>query len=112
MSEDEYREYIEKRMRDEIASKLNSEKYRLAILISKSCPYCRMIKEALKDYIDDTKMALIDVDSEDGKRVCDKVEINSVPQIIAIKGDMEDIVLCDMKDEGEDLVVKCGELTF
>lgn len=91
---------------------IEKEEYKLAIVISKNCPHCLMIKEIFDEHIKKGTISLVEINSEEGERLREILEVHSVPQVVAIRGEFEDVIPCDFEDEGEEVVIKCGDKEF
>ena len=107
MEEDAVAEEIRNRIREAFVEAGLLVSGRLLLLTDKRCLGCEAVKEMLKEELESGAAVEIDVESEEGKELCERFGIEEVPTIILDTG--KELRKCEIRTEGDDLVIECEE---
>ena len=105
MEENTLAEEIRNRIREAFVEAGLLEGGRLLLLVDKRCLGCESVKEMLKEELESGAAVEIDVESEEGKELCEKFGIEEVPAVILDTG--KELRKCEIRTEGDDLVIEC-----
>ena len=105
MEENTLAEEIRDRIRQAFVEAGLLEEGRLLLLTDKRCLGCEAVKEMLKEELESGAAVEIDVESEEGKELCEKFGIEEVPAVILDTG--KELRKCEIRTEGDDLVIEC-----
>ena len=107
MEEDAVAEEIRNRIREAFVEAGLLVGGRLLLLTDKRCLGCATVKEMLREQLESGAAVEIDVESEEGKELCERFGIEEVPAVILDTG--EELRRCEIRTEGDDLVIECEE---
>jgi len=105
MEEDAVAEEIRNRIREAFVEAGLLVGGRLLLLTDKGCLGCATVKEMLREQLESGAAVEIDVESEEGKELCERFGIEEVPAVILDTG--EELRKCEIRTEGDDLVIEC-----
>ena len=105
MEENTLAEEIRNRIREAFVEAGLLEEGRLLLLTDKRCLGCEAVKEMLKEELERGAAVEIDIESEEGKELCEKFGIEEVPAVILDTG--KELRKCEIRTEGDDLVIEC-----
>jgi len=79
--------------------------YHIVILVSKDCNACKTIEEQLKDKIAKGEVDVLDVETELGQQLAEKLDVKAFPTFLYIEKTKEGLLVCNPESN------KCVEMT-
>lgn len=99
---------------EELRVEEGEEPSEIILLTDEKCPSCIAVKEFLREEIESGKIKVVDMESEEGKELCDMLNVNEAPIIIVkyYSDEGEIFHRCKISTEGDDLKITCDEEGF
>lgn len=85
----------------------DDKRFKVKIVVQDGCPPCEMIKQVLKEEVEQGKVELVQADSPEGEELSEKLGINATPTPVVIDEESGEMHKCELRFERDDLVIHC-----